>query len=125
MWKDLHELAEMNGAEEAVAEEACRIKDRLDQLDVILTDPEASWLRFRMNDEATEVTVSIDSVLSESRQQANVFKQLIAALRLPDDKSGERPQHRGGGRGAYKSAGNAGAGAKVTSIERARRARAG
>jgi hypothetical protein len=50
---------------------------------------------------------------------ANLLKQLLAALRLPDSKTGKKPQQRSA-RGAYapkKPGGN------VTAIDRARKRR--
>jgi hypothetical protein len=64
------------------------------------------------------VRVVVDGALAEARQQANQLKQLVAALRLPDEVSGKRPQQRGGARGAYQSNGT-GSGS-VSSLDRAR-----
>ena len=50
-------------------------------------------------DDPVVIEVKFDNVLSEARQQQNVFKQLLVSLRLPD-ASGNRPQVRGA-RGAY------------------------
>lgn len=59
------------------------------------------------------LTLKVDNALTEYRQQANVLKQLLASLRIPDE-AGARSQRRGP-RGAYKRTGN------VTPIDRARR----
>jgi 23S rRNA maturation mini-RNase III len=55
----------------------------------------------------------------EARQQANILKQLIAALRLPDEATGKRPQHRGA-RGSYAPSTTG----RVSSLDMARKARA-
>ncbi len=102
LWRELCEANEFGPEERVLLEEACRIADRLDRLDALISGDEDAWLRFRVNDDGTQVKVVIDSALSEARQQANVLKQIIAALRLPDEQSGKRPQQRGGGRGAYQ-----------------------
>lgn len=121
LWRELTELHDFGPAERVIVEEACRIADRLDRLDALITGKKDAWLRFRSSEDGTEVTVTIDQALSEARQQANQLKQLIAALRLPDEQSGKRPQQRGGARGAYRSTGK-GAGT-VTALELARQAR--
>lgn len=123
LWRELRELHEFDPAELVLLEEACRIADRLDRLDALLSGDVEVWLRFRVNDAGDEVTVVIDSALSEARQQANVLKQIIASLRLPDEKTGKRPQQRGGARGSYTPSGKKGA--TVTALERARAARGG
>lgn len=64
-----------------VLEEACRIVDRLDRLDGILSGDPGEWMRFRVSEDGTEVTVSIDKALAEARQQQVALKQLAAELR--------------------------------------------
>jgi hypothetical protein len=112
-------LASFNPAELVMLEEACRIADRLDRMDALLRGEVDSWLLLRVNEDGDQVTVVVSNVLSEARQQATVMKQLIAALRVPDEASGKRPQQRGGARGAYKPTGKA----AVSSLDRARAAR--
>lgn len=124
LWRELCEIHEFEPAERVILEEACRIADRLDRLDAFLAGSEDAWLKFRVNDDGSEVTVTIDSALSEARQQANVLKQLVVSLRLPDEKTGKRPQQRGGARGSYSPSGKKG-GATVSSLDRARAARGG
>jgi hypothetical protein len=72
-----------------------------------------------MDDEG-DITLTVDGALSEARQQANIFKQLIAALRIPDE-AGKKPQQRGGARGSYQSKGAG----SVSSLDRARAKAAG
>lgn len=79
-------------------EEACRAKDRCDLLDSLLSEGHDSVL------------------LKDANASANLMKQLIAALRLPDPVTGKRPQYRGP-RGAQAPSV---AGGKVSSLERAR-----
>lgn len=124
LWKEILELHDLGPAEIVILEEACRIADRLDKLNAALGDELGDWLNLRLNDDGTEIRVVVDGALSEARQQANVLKQLVAALRLPDEATGKRPQQRGGARGSYKTTGRAGA-ASVSSLDRARAARGG
>lgn len=96
-----------------VAVEACRAKDRCDELDAICRQVDV------MIDNGKGQPIAHPAWV-ESRQQANNLKQLIAALRLPDEATGRRPQQRGGARGAY-----APRAAGVSSLDRARQAKAG
>ena len=118
LWREMHEHAEFNPAETVLLEEACRITDRLDRLDAVLTGREYLTVQ---TDESGQHTLVVDAALSESRQQANVLKQLIAALRLPDEATGKRPQHRGP-RGSYQPRAVT---AGVSSLERARARKTG
>jgi hypothetical protein len=107
-------LAEELNPARMVAVEACRAKDRCDELDVICRESDV------MIDNGKGQPVAHPAWV-EARQQANILKQLLAALRLPDEATGKRPQHRGA-RGSYapKNVGSA-----VSSLDRARQAKAG
>jgi hypothetical protein len=58
--------------------EACRIVDRLETLDRQLKGE--SWLRFRHDETGVEVTVYVDRVLAEAREQAMALKNVAAEL---------------------------------------------
>lgn len=67
----------------ALVEECCRILDRLDQIDGIVTG-KTEWIqlmhfRVGLDDEQT-VIVTIDGVLAEARQQVTALKGLYAQL---------------------------------------------
>ncbi len=97
-----------------VALEACRAKDRCDILDGVCQSEPV----LLDNGKGQPVT---HPAWVEARQQANMLKQLVAALRLPDDATGKRPQrHTGPAAGRRPSAGT---GAAVSSLERARAAK--
>jgi hypothetical protein len=96
-----------------VALEACRAKDRCDLLNEVCRTSDV------MIDNGKGQPVAHPAWV-EARQQANTLKQLIAALRLPDEATGKRPQHRGA-RGSYAPKAAAG----VSSLDRARAAKAG
>ncbi len=105
LWRELVAQEDFDPAERVLVEEACRITDRLDVLNGDLeVGPSSERLK----------------VMSEARQQANVLKQIVAALRLPDEATGKRPGKRPQ-RGAYKPSGVS----AVTSLERARAAKSG
>lgn len=108
--------------------------DRLDELDRIIQGKGVLRLmRFRLEDvfedadeKRTVVEVKFNSVLAEARQQQNVLKQLLVALRLPDVE-GVRPQKRGA-RGAYQTGGAASEQPRAvmeSALERAKKAAVG
>lgn len=101
-------------------EEACRAKDRLDRLDRVLRGDADTWMRLTHRVQTDDYELKIDAALVQANATANLMKQLLAALRLPDLKTGQRPQYRGP-RGAQKP--SVPGGSKVSSIERARAAR--
>ncbi|MHC6592415.1 hypothetical protein [Arthrobacter sp. C152] len=128
LWNELNKLQDFGPAERVTVEEMCRIKDRLDQLnDIIAGKGVLELMHFRSLVDADDsdersVTMTVDGVLSESRQQANIFKQLHASLRIPDAE-GKKPQARGGARGSYSATPKKTS--KVSSLDRARAARNG
>jgi hypothetical protein len=122
LWADLNDMAELDATQRILAEEACRMADRLEKLDALLRGDAEEWVRIREpRVDGDPMVIVIDSALAEARQQANVMKQLLAALRLPDEATGKRPAQRGA-RGAYRSSGAGAGGGTVTALERARRA---
>lgn len=77
-----------DAAREALALEAARISDRLDELDSIIAGRGVlELMQFRIphafggGDEVT-VEVKFDNVLGEARQQANVLRQILVSLGL-------------------------------------------
>lgn len=117
LWEDLTEAHDLDPAQLVQLVEACRAKDRLDRLDGILRGKDHAWMTIEIAD--GELTVKVDSLLGAANSTANLLKQLLAALRLPDDVTGKRPQYRGA-RGVQKPSMPGG---KVSSLDRARAAR--
>jgi hypothetical protein len=120
LWRDVTEGTDLSGkpAEVEILVEACRVADRLEKLDELLSGDVEEWSRIQLpRDDEGDLVLVINGALAESRQQQNIFKQLIASLRLPDELSGKRPQVRSA-RGGYQPKG-AGSGT-VSSLDRAR-----
>jgi hypothetical protein len=115
LWKSIHDQhPNISEPEREVALEACRVADRLERLDVICR--------------ASEPVIETDKgglithpAFGEARQQQNLLKQMVAALRLPDGANGKRPQTRP----ARGTQAPKGAGGTVSSLDRARAARSG
>lgn len=126
LWNAIDKDNELSATQRVQLEEACRAKDRLDQLDDILAGRGVlELLHFRSMlteyaDDSRHITVTVDGVLNSANTTANLMKQLIAALRLPDEITGKKPQYRGP-RGAQKP--TTPGGAKVSSLDRARAAK--
>lgn len=92
LYAELSDLVEFDVHETALLIEACRVRDRLDELDkvvradgVVVTSPQG---------------VKAHPALVESRAQEVVFSRLLASLRIPDEDD-TRPQRRGSARGSY------------------------
>lgn len=86
LWDDM-KGAELPAGRRELLEEACRLVDRLDQLDAALRG-RAPWLEFRLGElsDVIEVTVVVDGALSEARQQQLALKQVLAELRAAAPK---------------------------------------
>ena len=123
LWKSITDDHELDASQEVTLLEACRSKDRLDKLDEVLRGDGETWMKLTHRLQTEDYELKIDNALSHANSTANLLKQLLAALRLPDATSGKKPQQRGGGRGAY--APTAKASGKVSSLDRARQAKAG
>lgn len=130
LWKGIAGAHELDPVQAVQLHEACRAKDRLDKLDAVLSGESETWMTLVHDLRTEDYELKIDAALAASNSTANLMKQLLASLRLAD-ASGQRPQQRGGARGAYKPtaaapAGGAPAGTgTVSSLERARAAKAG
>ncbi len=98
LWKAITDDHDLDASQVVQLEEACRAKDRCDLLDSLLREGYDSL------------------VLKDANATANLMKQLLAALRLPDELTGKKPQYRGP-RGAQKPSTPGG---KVSSLDRAR-----
>jgi hypothetical protein len=119
---DKHEL---DAAQLVQLTEACRAKDRLDKLDALLRGEIDVWVALVHDLRTQDYMLKIDAALTQANATANLMKQLLAALRLPDEMSGKRPQYRGprGAQAPTVPSGRAAASGTVTALDRARAAR--
>lgn len=124
LWKGITDEHDLDATQIVQLTEACRMKDRCDKLDELLRGDVDTWATVLPVDaDGTEFRLQVAGALSRANETANAMKQLIAALRLPDEQSGKRPQRRGP-RGAQKPTTPGGKG-KVSSLDRARERKAG
>lgn len=131
LWRQVFEQGDLDPAQVVILEEACRLADRLDELDSVIQGKGVlNLMQFRLElgsgdgseDSPVKVEVKFNNVLGEARQQQNVLKQLLVSLRLPDE-AGVRPQKRGA-RGAYQPKGSGGEPRRSmeSALERAKKA---
>ena len=99
LWRSIVSSHELDAAELALLTEACRAKDRLDKLDRLARGELEAWRPLLVGLPAGS-SVVVDSLLTAEIRTADLLKQLLANLRLPD-KSGRRPRRRGARRGVY------------------------
>lgn len=99
---------ELNPAR-SVAIEACRAQDRCDVLDAVCRNEDVLIDNGRGQPVAHPGWV-------EARQQANILKQLVAALRLPDEATGKRPQRHTGAAGVRQPNGAGSARDRLKSV---------
>lgn len=120
LWLSVTVVHELDAPQRVQLEEACRAKDRLDKLNQVLRADVDTWatLVVDINSDGQVFELRMTQALTQANATANVMKQLLAALRLPDERTGRRPQYRGP-RGAQKPTVPSGAG-KVSSLDRAR-----
>jgi hypothetical protein len=117
LWRGVTEVHDLDVTQRMQLLEACRAKDRLDQLDCLLRGDINVWASVCTSGAGADLV--IDRALDKANTTANLMKQLLAALRLPDEVSGKRPQFRGA-RGAQAPTVPGG---KVSSLDRARAAK--
>ena len=119
LWSDIASGGELDAMQRVQLLEACRAKDRLDKLDLLLRGDVDTWVSLTHRLQTQDYELVIDKALVQANSTANLMKQLLAAMRLPDEH-GKRPQVRAA-RGAYSPTAKSGA---VSSLDRARAAKA-
>lgn len=68
--------------------EACRLTDRLDRLDAILSGDVDVWARVQLPKNESVLVLRIDSAAVEARQSANSLRQIVAQLGPPPGMEG-------------------------------------
>lgn len=122
LWQAVAKGHDLDAAQLVQLEEACRAKDRLDKLNLLLTGEAETWAYIVHRARTDDYELKIDDALKQANATANLLKQLLAALRLPDRQTGKRPQSRPP-RGAQVP--SVPGGSKVSSLDRARAAKSG
>jgi hypothetical protein len=108
LWRAIVKDHDLDVTQRVQLEEACRAKDRLDKLDRVLRGDDDTWVEVLGDEDHFTCHLNVAPALGKANETANLMKQLLAALRLPDKATGKRPQQRGGARGAYQSGGASG-----------------
>jgi hypothetical protein len=70
-------------------EEACRIADRLDRLDEILTGQAEVWAILVHDLRTEDYELRIDGALIEARQQAATLRQILTSLPVKEAPGGD------------------------------------
>lgn len=87
LWDALREARPFNAAEVVLLEEVCRMADRLDRFDAVLSGEVDAWMRLTHRTRTEDYEIHIDEAAAEARQLAATFERLIAALKLPEAKA--------------------------------------
>lgn len=95
LWEAMSEV-QMGPAHRVLLAEACRMADRLDRFERVLSG--GKWF-FERRDEDERVEIVIDQVLSEARQYASALKVIIAQLEERPKAASEAPSRKAAGRG--------------------------
>lgn len=119
LWKAITDDHDLDATQLVQLTEACRAKDRLDKLDAVLRGEVDTWVEILGDEDHLTCRLQVAPALGKANETANLMKQLLAALRLPDAQTGKKPQYRGP-RGAQKPSMPGG---KVSSLDRARAAK--
>lgn len=94
LWAEVTGLGDLGPLQSVLLVEACRIADRLDVLDRQLHGGDR--LRFRHDESGAEVTVYVDRVLAEAREQATTLRAIVVEL-IKYVGVREKPEKKGGG----------------------------
>ena len=79
LWKALMPPNVVDSQRAVLAAEACRMADRLDQLDLLIRGDVGTWCRIT-EDRSGDLEVSLNAAATEARQLTNVFRQLMGQL---------------------------------------------
>ena len=93
LWREITGSFELDSHEAILLREACRLTDRLDELDEIA----GTEGRVLHNGDKPVVHPAV----IEARMTTIALTRVLASLRLPSGEEDGRPQRRGAARGAY------------------------
>jgi hypothetical protein len=71
----------MGPGDRLLLDEACRLVDRLDRFDDLISGESSAWLEFEVQE--AQVVVVISSVVAEARQTVSELRQVVTRLNLP------------------------------------------
>lgn len=86
LWDATRDSRTFNGAELVMLEELCRMADRLERFDAVLSGDSATWMRLTHRTRTEDYEIFVDEAAAEARQLAAAFERLAAALKLPEAK---------------------------------------
>jgi len=75
-------------------EEACRLADRLDRLDALLSGDLKAWASIEWPFEDAPAALVISSVMIEARQSAAELRQMVKQLAIPAVAAAAKPKSR-------------------------------
>lgn len=81
LWADMTDGVELSPSERVLLEEACRLADRLDRLDDLLSGRSDDWLTLHFDESGAQAVVVVDKALTEARQQQVALKTVLAEIR--------------------------------------------
>ena len=83
----------MGPSDTVLLDEACRLLDRLDHFDQMLTGDREAWASVKWPYEGEPAELIVNSVLSEARAHTAELRQVLKVLDLPVPKAaaGEKP----------------------------------
>lgn len=83
LWESMTEGRDADAAWLLMLHEACRMADRLDRMDRLLSGEIETWARIELPDlDGKPCILIFDDALGESRQYVNTFRQLMTTLRI-------------------------------------------
>lgn len=80
--------APLSATEVVTLVEACRLADRLEKFDGLISGDRDEWLRLDLNETGDELTVVLTDVVRQARMHAATLKALLAGFETPKASEG-------------------------------------